>query len=53
MGHQNVQLISAKDRTLEQTLNVVTRSGLAIDGVQCEETYCGMGLEVDKQAFHL
>ena len=36
MGNQNVQCISAEDRTPEQKLNVVTRSGLATDGVQSD-----------------
>ena len=33
MGNQNVQLIGSKDHTLGQKLNVVTRRGIAIDGV--------------------
>lgn len=34
MGNQNVQLIAAKDRTPEQKLNIVMRSGLVADGAQ-------------------
>ena len=33
MGNQNVQLIGVENRTLDQKLNVVTRSGLATDDV--------------------
>jgi hypothetical protein len=36
MGNQNVQLIGAKNRTPEQKLNVVMRSGLVTDGVQSD-----------------
>ena len=34
MGNQNVHLIHAKERTPQHKLNVVTQSGLAIDGAQ-------------------
>ena len=34
MGNKNVQLIGPENRTPDQKVNVVTRSGLATDGGQ-------------------
>ena len=36
MGNQNVQLIGTENRTPHQKLNVITQSGLAIEGAQVE-----------------